>query len=72
MRIMLLPIRVGLNGLLKVVSLPVSPSLGVRVGLKDFVRVMLLSSSILLGHKHTHFLIVVYIFGTIFYVWVCC
>jgi len=71
-RVMLLPIRIWVNGLLKVMSLLISPSLGVRVGLKDFVRVMLLSSSILLGHKHTHFLFVVYIFGTIFYVWVCC
>jgi hypothetical protein len=45
---MLLPIRVGLNGLLKVVSLPVSPSLGVRVGLKDLARAILLSSSVLM------------------------
>jgi hypothetical protein len=44
---MLLPIRVELNGLLKVMSLPVSPSLGVWVGLKDLARVILLSSSVL-------------------------
>jgi hypothetical protein len=47
MRVIPLPIRVGLKGLLSVMTYLVFPLLGVRIGLKGLAMVMTLPSSIL-------------------------